>query len=121
MAIYEHQIDLGTLSAELHAVPSDTLVHTESGYGLENFHSYRGYYEQAAIEPGADEITAGELAELVDDLIGTTLEGWKGGDFYMKADTEVWVAMEGCTGGDMIMGTEMVDGVLIVRGKPDVW
>lgn len=114
MANYNSQMDLGNLSAELSIVPSDTPVRTEDGFGLEGPHSYRGYYDQAAIEPTTQGLNAGELEKVIDDFIGTTVEGWKGGDFYMDVDTPVWISHEGSASQQALVGTEMRDGVLVL-------
>jgi hypothetical protein len=71
--------------------------------GFANPHSYRGYYDQLAFEPAS--------AVLVDDMLGaarsalgSTYQGWKGGDYMMTADTDCWIAVEGLSAGGWITG-----------------
>lgn len=64
-------------------------------------HSYRGYYEQLAFEPVlATSVKAMLVA--AESAIGTTYQGWKGGDFTMDEYTSVWLALEGDGGGETL-------------------
>jgi len=61
-------------------------------------HSYRGYYHDVAFEI-AEDITVGEVLSAAKEALGSTYQGWKGGDYTMKDYTETWlVAREGETG-----------------------
>lgn len=113
------QMNLGDLSAALSIVPADTPVRTEDGFGLENPHSYRGYYDEAAIEPTSTGLNAGELEKVIDAFIDTTTEGWKGGEYYMDSGTPVWIAIEGTVSSNALVGTEMRDGVLVLLTEYD--
>jgi hypothetical protein len=58
--------------------------------------SYRGYYEDLAIHysdtPGA---STAWLVGLLEQAIGETYEGYKGGDFTMSGTTRVWCSPYG--------------------------
>jgi hypothetical protein len=62
-------------------------------------HSYRGYYAELAFEPAGWELgTVDDFMEELSEAIGSTYEGWKGGEFTMGLDTHVFLAYEGTTG-----------------------
>ncbi len=56
-------------------------------------HSYRGYYDQLAFEP-ARNVSIASMLECAKDAVGSTCNGWKGGDYEMYEDTECWLAKE---------------------------
>lgn len=80
---------------ELKKYEKDKIVNN----GFKNPHSYRGYYHCIAFEP-CGETTVGKMLELAEGAIGKTYTGWKGGDFTMYEDTNVFIAYEGCTSDD---------------------
>lgn len=55
--------------------------------------SYRGYYEDLAFVVTGPASIADMLAA-ARSALGTTYEGWKGGDYQMDGGTEVWLVME---------------------------
>lgn len=69
--------------------------------GLADPHSYRGYYQELAVEL-CGPTTAGEIATMLKGCIGRTFEGYKGGDYTMRRFTDVYIAEYGSAGGDMI-------------------
>lgn len=74
--------------------------------------SYRGYYNHVAIEPGAG-TTAGELAEHLRRKLGTTMHGYKGGDYTFGGDCYVFVAEYGSTGYSLAGFTDEGEPVLL--------
>lgn len=97
---------LQDLIDELWALPQTAVVD-----GLEpSVHSYRGFYEQNAIgfEAGLL-LNAHELAQALTKEIGSTLHGWKGGEFPCDPAQPVYLADVGDT-GDMIVGIEQRSG-----------
>lgn len=65
--------------------------------GFANPHSYRGYYDELAFEP-AQNVTVGSMLDAAKSALGTTYEGWKGGEYTMQAYTDCWLASRGDTG-----------------------
>lgn len=66
-----------------------------------NGDSYRGDYCEFALEPSGIESTTtvgGLLNYLEGKVLGMTFEGYKGGEYTMYMDTEVYIAPSGCTG-----------------------
>lgn len=67
--------------------------------------SYRGYYEQLALGY-TDDMGQTFVHEVLENCIkatGATFTGWKGGDFTMHQDTQVWVANPGESGSTGIV------------------
>ncbi len=85
--------------------------------------SYRGYYSDLAIEfsNGSDsDCTVGELAKVLDNAIGETYEGYKGGEYIMNEDTKVWVSNYGESSGTAIVGVRDDDWrVLLITEQED--
>lgn len=69
--------------------------------GFKNPHSYRGYYDELAFEP-AQNITVGEMLAAARSALGTTYQGWKGGDYTMEGWTTCWLSMEGQSSGETL-------------------
>src|SRR5688572_31200490 len=59
--------------------------------GFANPHSYRGYYSEIAVEP-ADYVTVGSMLECLKKARGTTMCGYKGGDYMMNGYVGVYLA-----------------------------
>lgn len=62
--------------------------------GFANPHSYRGYYDQLAFEPVRD-ISIGDMLIACRAALGTTFEGWKGGEYRMDESTDCWISRHG--------------------------
>lgn len=78
------------------------LADPESLIPLTNPHSYRGYYEDLALEPTDFPIKVSLLIEQLEAVLDTELTGYKGGEFLMTEDTPVWVSNYGTTGEALI-------------------
>ncbi len=94
------QMTLGCLIAELEKLPPERTI-----VGFGNPHSYRGYYSDLAFEPTEDEITVIHLLTICrEDCMGQKFVGYKGGDFYMTAETPVWISDYGMSSGMRLRG-----------------
>jgi hypothetical protein len=89
----ETQITLGKMIEVLDAMSSDVKLN-----GISNPHSYRGYYNDLAFEPGEGKTTAVDALAMCRAAMGQVFEGYKGGDFVMGALTPLWLANYGCCG-----------------------
>lgn len=85
--------------------------------------SYRGYYDQLALgytNSNSDTLTVGDLKKMLEDSIGKTYTGYKGGEYTMDDTTCVWVANSGEAGGTAIIDIEEIGCyVTIVTKKID--
>jgi hypothetical protein len=90
-------MNLGDIITTLKAADPKQIVR----HGFHNPHSYRGDYYDLAFEP-ADNITVAEMLEAARSAVGTTYEGWKGGDFRMTEGSWCWLSEEGSASGETI-------------------
>jgi hypothetical protein len=91
------QMTLGKMISRLKEMHSIARVE-----GLEEPHSYRGYYEDLAFQPTGGFMRVGELLDLCSSAMGKAYEGYKGGTYVMGEHTPVWVAYYGHTGKRII-------------------
>ena len=87
--------------------------------GFGNPHSYRGYYDDLAFEPLAD-VTVGSMLADARHALGSTFEGWKGGDFTMTEYTDCWLARHGAAGegiGSVLLALMLSAGELGIPAK----
>lgn len=74
------------------------------------FDSYRGYYEDLALgfdgRFTAPDMTVGTLIELCRCAIGSTFQGWKGGNYAARPNTRLWACNRGLSNGFEIVGVE---------------
>ena len=71
--------------------------------------SYRGYYEDLAIEMtgDGDRPTVASLGVMLEAAVNQRFTGYKGGDFTMTRHTRVWLSNYGeCTGALVVGVTE---------------
>lgn len=88
--------------------------------GGDSVHSYRGYYDELAIEPGGV-VTVAKARVMLEDAVGSTFQGYKGGDYTMTGDTPVWSAPYGSVGVPVIGITVTKDGVTVATGREVSW
>jgi hypothetical protein len=116
---------LGQIIATLKDMPADAHVVLDSGREQPEswgFHSWRGVYAHLALDyeryDSARPASVGVILEAAEDALDREFEGYKGGQFYMDADTPVWLAHYGsseqraiiaithaATGGPVVMRT----------------
>ena len=61
--------------------------------GFRSPHSYRGYYADLAFEI-TEGVTVGEMLAAAESALGSTYQGWKGGDYTMHDYTDTWLVAE---------------------------
>jgi hypothetical protein len=66
--------------------------------GFGSGHSWRGQYDEVAFTP-VESATVADMLEQAKKMVGATLHGWKGGDFWCNLATPCHVAAEGEYGG----------------------
>jgi hypothetical protein len=86
-------MNIGEMITALSYVSNDCVIRNA---GTE-FCSYRGYYEHLAI-CNTKEVTVKEFKKVLRKQIGKTYTGYKGGEFLMNLDTELFVANYGSCG-----------------------
>ena len=104
----EYHLTLGKLITKLEAAKPDLLVECSNGQTPGDLSSYRGYYSDLAFEPDdmiKKQTTVGAVLAVCKEVLGTTLVGYKGGDFVMGEDTPLWLSPWGHCTDIAIMGT----------------
>jgi len=77
--------------------------------------SYRGYYSDLSIVPKSDgEETVGSFRKELTSALGSTFEGYKGGNFKMDRHTPVWVSPYGVASGRAAKGVELRGNTLVI-------
>lgn len=85
---------------------------------LHSPHSYRGYYSDLALEAEFVRPVRESLLD-VTQALNATFTGYKGGDFYMDADTPLWLSAPGFASGLRITGIEN-NGTVITSPEPNL-
>ena len=122
LQIPPHQLTLSELWGELLNFRRDLPIRAV-GWAPKRYISYRGYYDQIAIEISkndCDVMTCGEWADATKAAIGSDFEGYKGGSYRMRSDTPVWVAGYGEVTDVGVTGVAMThikDAVIIKWAK----
>lgn len=100
-------ITIGEMIKQLELLPSDKTIQYDFCYFAPNgeFDSYRGYYKDAYIGYSKDEsCTCGELLQVLKYNLGTTMYGYKGGEYPVTEETLLWVSEYGRASGTRIKG-----------------
>ncbi len=75
--------------------------------GFVNPHSYRGNYDDLAVEPMSN-VKVVDMVSCLEQAVGSTYRGYKGGHFDMVGTEDVYLAYKGCT-GSKIIGYKVTD------------
>lgn len=79
--------------------------------------SYRGYYCDLSFPPSPAPITVNELLTEAKDALGSTFEGYKGGDFEMHSGTPLWASPYGSANGIAIMDAKIIGDRFVLITK----
>lgn len=116
-----YHLTLGDLVQALEAAEADAIVRYDFGNAYPSApESYRGYYSDLSFPPSDSPITVSALLHEAKDAIGSTFEGYKGGDFTMHEDTPLWASPYGSSNGRAIMGfAELGEDFLLITKQID--
>lgn len=113
-----YHITLGKAIDLLENIPAEWPVRFDwTKQGPADPHSYCGYYEDLAFECSPEIVSVGDFLRLCKDTLGRTFTGYKGGDFVMSADTPLWAAQYGLSGGRPIISIQAANGMTILITK----
>jgi hypothetical protein len=102
----KQQLTLGELIFVLSRIdPKADIQYDFGGFHPTTIDSYRGFYEQLAV--GFDsykKCTVGEFLARCNQMVGATVQGWKGGDYDVGSRTPMWVANRGHSHSTAIIG-----------------
>ncbi len=110
------QLSLRETISLLSITPDDAPAQIEWGgelWGFEGVGSYRGYYSDLALEPAKGESNVRAIRQALENAIGETYGGYKGGEYTMGPTTPLWVSYHGTTGA-MVTGVIERDGTVIL-------
>lgn len=87
--------------------------------GCPNFpHSFRGYYDDLALEPFEGITLVKKLLELLKKSLNKEFTGYKGGEFLMDARTPLWMSKYGSSvRARAIMNVRAVNGEVVLITK----
>lgn len=89
--------------------------------GFEDAHSYRGYYDQLAVEP-TEGTKIEDMIETLENAVGESFTGYKGGSFLMYGSEKVYLSFYGRCSGDIITGWAIgVNGYYITVEEDTAW
>lgn len=97
-------------------------IHRNGSYSLNDpgvLVSWRGVYAEPTLEPrGGGPQSAKDLKGYLEGKLGTTMHGWKGGEFPVQGDSTLWADMEGEYTRSMYVAVDVVsetDAVYLLR------
>lgn len=123
---YNSGLRLGALIAALDKLPQGAPV--QFGYNdklaPKSVNSYRGYYEDLAVQPSEAYVTVQEFRGTLKGAVGHQFTGYKGGTFTMDAKSTVWVSAWGecwdrCITGFKLLKVDGVDVVSVITKKEE--
>ena len=94
----QYQLTLGELIKSLESSSQYATVVCSNGISPGTPYSYRGYYSDLAFElndPTVVDLKVKDFLAICRKVLDTTLEGYKGGDFVMDANTPLWLSCWG--------------------------
>ena len=115
-----YHLTLGGLIAELEKAKPDAPVIFDSGEHPGSPLSYRGYYSDLAFRLTDKPVTVAVMRAWAKAALGTSFEGYKGGDFLMEADTPLWASNYGTNSGRAIISVSIEgNGVILMTKEID--
>ena len=107
---------LGELIERLKESPRQNKLHLSLPgfpvWGVREPCSYRGYYDQLALQPHHTPASVAEVIAMLEDALGKSFEGYKGGEFIMGHSTRVWIAEYGSSSGMRVYAVEDIDNLI---------
>lgn len=75
-----------------------------------------------AVIPSPEEYqTIADVLADCQSALGACFEGYKGGDFWMTAQTPLWVSGYGMASGEKLMALSVEDGILTLETEQEEW
>lgn len=81
----------------LRRFPSDFLLERSLG----EFHSYRGDYHSLGVSYSSAPIYLADQIKMFEIASAATFDGYKGGQYSMTLDADVYLAFSGCEGVEL--------------------
>ncbi len=104
-------MNVGELIASLSELPASDYLRIDRSpveLSVSELGSYRGFYEDLAIavEPARHGkiCTVGDFLALLRAAVGSTIYGYKGGEYTVRESTRVWISNYGECSGALVTG-----------------
>lgn len=122
-------LTVGELINKLQKYHKDTPLKLDKEIVLTGyFDSYRGHYDDAALEyiresrVAEDSVrTVGEVLRMLWDIDGSIVGGYKGGEYYLGLNTVCWIANYGETKGWSILDVKLEEGEVFLVTEKIKW
>lgn len=120
-------LTISELITKLASLNPSLPLYTSTGVHLiKDIDSYRGYYEDIAfsyIQPERSflkpHMTVGAFLQICRTALGSSMTGYKGGDYYVFDDTYCWLANEGETSKLKVVDVRMIDEKIFLMTVKD--
>jgi len=111
-----YHVTLGAAIGFTSTLPDEMDVIFSGGNSPSSPDSYRGYYSDLSFEPQSEAVSVKDFSMMLNESLGKTFNGYKGGDFTMTEDTPLWMANYGeC--GEAIISINVSNGALVLTTK----
>jgi hypothetical protein len=110
-----YHVTLGDLTVACEANPNGR-VFVDTGNGLRDEHSYRGYYNELSFHRDDEPTPTADVLAMCRRAASDTYEGYKGGDYTYNERTPLWLAPYGCTGAALV-SLVVRDGDIFLTSK----
>lgn len=101
----------------------ESMIH-RNGTVPGSIHSWRGHYEQAAIDSVAGStVTVRDFVKKIERALDVMHSGWKGGEYWFDLDTSIWYAEPGTVYDSYRMkieGRDVFDGLYLGVSKVEL-
>ena len=88
----------------------------EKRYPSMHLDSYRGYHRHAALGNSSDPVQAGAFHDMIQrNMRGGYVHGYKGGDFRLYPQTQVWAALWGDASRRAVTGVRCEPGQVVLE------
>lgn len=81
-----------------------------------HFYSYRGIYSDVALgyDQEGDPLSVAELIDKLTGMIGSTVTGYKGGDYKVQPETPVWVSKPSNAFGTAVVAVHRTNYMVVL-------
>lgn len=133
-----NQVSLGDLHRSFANLPKAMPVSFSDGKIPCSINSYRGFYDQLAIDSCSIDrwkgwnccecgkkrfrkMNAGNFAQVLGETKYKYFSGYKGGSYLMTDKTPVWYASYGSASDLMVIGVSVIDNVAVISTEKYEW
>ena len=111
-----YTITLGELTDVCRYFPVDLPVYFDNGQHPDYIDSWRGIYSELALNHSSEgePMACGDFVSMLEEADGKTFTGYKGGDYKMDGNTDVWMDNYGEYTSMTISGARIMDNRVVL-------